>query len=115
MPGDELVQFDSNVARVCTNKARYTRSSKVCHGLNMICKTTFIRLFYGSKYGLLQSSTIKHNFYSINWTFTRFIYGSPTFVPVMLELSHIRVCFGIKLTRFEGLASQIFELSTEKV
>ena len=38
----------------------------------------------------------------------------PTFVRVMLEISHIRVCFDIKLTRFDGLASQIFELSTEK-
>ena len=29
----------------------------------------------------------------------------PTFVRVMLELSDIRVCFVIKLTRFNGLAS----------
>ena len=30
----------------------------------------------------------------------------PTFVQVMLELSHIPVYFDIKLTRFDGLASQ---------
>ena len=39
----------------------------------------------------------------------------PTFVRVLLKLSHICVCFDIKLTRFDGLASQSFELSTEKV
>ena len=39
----------------------------------------------------------------------------PTFVRVMLKLSHIRVCFDIKLTRFDGLASQVFEISTENV
>ena len=38
----------------------------------------------------------------------------PTFIRVMLELSHIHVCLDIKLTRFDGLASQIFQLSTEK-
>ena len=38
----------------------------------------FIRLLYGSKYGLLPPCTIKHDFYSINWTFTGFTYG-PTY------------------------------------
>ena len=42
--------------------------------------------------------------------------ATSTFVRVMLELSNILlVCFNIKLTRFDGLASQIFKLSTEKV
>ena len=39
----------------------------------------------------------------------------PHFVQAMLKLSHIGVCFDIKLTLFDGLASQIFKLSTEKV
>ena len=55
--GMSRYDLDSNVARVCANKARYTRSSKVCHGLNRICKTTFIRLLYGSKYVLVRSVT----------------------------------------------------------
>ena len=38
-------------------KHGYTRSSKVCRGLNTICKTIFIRLLYSSKYGLVQSVT----------------------------------------------------------
>ena len=49
--------LDSNVARVSMNKAR-TYSIKQClsrfkHDLQMI----FIRLFYGSKYGLVRSVT----------------------------------------------------------
>ena len=39
----------------------------------------------------------------------------PTFVRVILELSHIRVCFDIKLTRLMDWLHKIFELSTEKV
>ena len=35
----------------------YTGSSKVCHGLNTICKTIFIRLLHGSKYGPVRSVT----------------------------------------------------------
>ena len=85
--------LDSNVARVCTNKARIysvkqglsrfqVRYSTVCYGLVRL-NTTFTRLT-GHLQGL----------YTV----------PPTFVRVMLELSHIRVCFD-KLTRFDGLAS----------
>ena len=70
----------------------------------------------------VRSSTVCYGLVRLNTTFTRLtghlqgLYKvPPTFVRVMLELSHIRECFGIKLTRFDGLASQIFELSTEKV
>ena len=45
----------------------------------MICKTIFIRLLFGSKYGLFRPSTIKHDFYWINWTFTGFTYGPTNF------------------------------------
>ena len=76
MPGDDL---DSTVARVCTNKARIYSIKQGCHGLNTICKTIFIRFLYGSKYGLFRPSTIKHDFYSINWTFTGFTYGPTDF------------------------------------
>ena len=40
-------------------------------------QTIFIRLLYGSKYGLLRPSAIKHDFYSFDWIFTGFTY-SPT-------------------------------------
>ena len=67
------------------------------------------------------SSTACYCLIRLNTTFTRLtghLQGLQTvpltFVRVMLELTHIRVCFE-KSIRFDGLASQIFELSTEKV
>ena len=53
-----LYDLDSNEARVSTNKARRIYSIKQClsrfeHDL----QTIFIRLFYGSKYGLVRSVT----------------------------------------------------------
>ena len=70
----------------------------------------------------VRSSTVCYSQVGLNTTFIRLtghLQGlhtvPPTFVQVMLKLSRIRVCFDIKLTRFDGLASQIFELSTEKV
>ena len=68
-----------------------------------------IRLLYGSKYGLILPSTIKHDFYSITGHLKGLHTVLQTFVRVTLELLHIRVCFDIKLTRFDGLASEIFE------
>ena len=121
MPGDVLVRLRLEcVARVCTNKARIysikqglsrfehdlqndfhtivvrfqVRSSTVCYGLHVRLNTTLTRLT-GHLQGL---HTVP-----------------PTFVRVVLELSDIRVCFEIKLTRFDGLTSQIFVLSKEKV
>ena len=70
----------------------------------------------------VRSSTVCYGLVQLNATFTRLtkhLQGlqtvPPTFVRVIIELSHIRVCFDIKLTPFDGLASQIFNLSTEKV
>ena len=67
-------------------------------------------------------STVCYGLVRFNTTFTGLtrhlqdLHTVPSpFVQVRLELSHIRVCFDIKLTPFDGLASQIFELSTEKV
>ena len=57
MPGDELYDLDSNVARVCTNKARIYSIKQGFHGLNTICKTIFIPLLYGTKYVLERSVT----------------------------------------------------------
>ena len=119
MPGGELVLFDSNVARVCTNKARiYSIKqglSRFEHDLQNDFHTIVVRF-------QVRSSTFCYGLVRLNTTFTRLtghLQGlhtvPPTFVRVMLELSQIRVCFDIKLTRFDGLASQIFELSTEKV
>ena len=52
MPGYDL---DSNEARVCTNKARIY---SIKQGLSRVdLQTIFIRLLYGSKYGLVRSVT----------------------------------------------------------
>ena len=111
--------LDSNVARVCTNKARiYSIKqglSRFEHDLQNDFHTVVVRF-------QVRSSTVCYSLVRLNTTLTRLtghLQGlhtvPPTFVRVMLELSHIRVCFDIKLTRFDGLTSQIFELSTEKV
>ena len=70
----------------------------------------------------VRSSMVCYGLVQLNTTFTRLtghLQGlhtvPPTFVLVMLELSHIGVCFDIKLTRFDGLASQIFKLSHQVV
>ena len=115
MSGDVLVRWRLESSTRIHGQARIYSIKQGLSRVEHDCKTIFVRLLYGSKYGLLRPSTIKHDFYSINWTFTGFTYGPTDFVRVMLELSHIRVCFDIKLTRFDGLAPQIFELSTEKV
>ena len=73
MPEMSWYDLDSNVARLFTVRFQ-VRSSTVCYGLVRL-NTTFTRLT-----GHLQGvHTVP-----------------PTFVRVMLELSHIRVCFDIK-------------------
>ena len=71
--------LDSNVARVSTNKARIYSIKQCLSRFEHDLQTIFIRLFYGFKYGLVRSvlrpSTIKHDVYTIYWTFTGFIYG----------------------------------------
>ena len=70
--------LDSNVARVSTNKARIYSIKQCLSRFEHDLQTIFIRLFYGSKYGqfgLLRPSTIKHDVYTIYWTFTGFTYG----------------------------------------
>ena len=68
----------------------------------MICKTIFIRLLYGSKYGLLLPCTIKHDFYSINWTYTGFTYG-----PTDFSSSSIPYDLYAILTRLSSLVEWI--------
>ena len=65
--GMSWYDLDSNVARVCTNKARiYLYSIKQgLHGLKTICKTIFIRLLYGFP------STVCYGLVRLNTTFTR--------------------------------------------
>ena len=72
MPGDELVQF-----RLECSTSMYEQSTDIFDQSRfvMVCQTIFIRLLYGTKYGLLRPSMIKHDFYLINWTFTGFTYG----------------------------------------
>ena len=76
MPGDVLVRF-----RLECSTSMYGQSTDILDQARFvtICKMIFIRLLYGSKYGLLRPSTIKHDFYSINWTFTGFAYGPTDF------------------------------------
>ena len=76
MPGDELVLFGLE----CST-SMYEQSTDILDQARFVtvCKTMFIRLLYGSKYGLLQPSTIKHDFYLINLTFTGFKYGPTDF------------------------------------
>ena len=66
-----------NKARIYSNK----------QGLSWF-EAIFIRLLYGSKYGLkyglLRSSKIKHDFHSINWTFTGFTYGPTDFCSSLI-------------------------------
>ena len=91
--------LDSNVARVCTNKARiYSVKqglSRLEHDLQNDFHTIVVR--FQVRYG-----TVCYGLVRLNTTFTRLtghLQGlhtvPPTFVRVMLELSHIRVCFDI--------------------
>ena len=72
VPGDELVRF-----RLECSTSMYEQSTDILDQARFV--TIFKRLLYGSKYGLLRPSTIKHDFYSINWTFTGFTYGPTDF------------------------------------
>ena len=47
--------LDSNVARVSTNKARIYSIKQCLSRFEHDLQTIFIRLFYGSKYGLVRS------------------------------------------------------------
>jgi hypothetical protein len=77
--GMSWYDLDSNVARVCTNKARIYSAKQGVSRFEHDLQTIFIRLLYGSKYGLLRPSTIKHDFLSINWIFAGFMYGPTDF------------------------------------
>ena len=88
--------------------------------LRLECSTSMYKAWiYSIKQGLSRfEHDLQNNFHTIVVRFQVRVRSStvtPTFVRVILELSHIRVCFDIKLARFDGLASQIFELSTEKI
>ena len=98
--GRSWYDLDSNVARVCTNKAWIYSIKQGFHGLNTICKTIFIRFLYGSKYGLLRPSTIKHDFYPINWTFTGFTYGPTDFCSSNARIITYSYMFWYKIDYF---------------
>ena len=77
----------------------YERSTDITEArFVMIFKTIFIRLLYGSKYGLLRPSTIKHDFYSIFRTFTGFTYGPTNFCSRSIPYDLYRI-----LTRLSSL------------
>ena len=97
--GMSWYDLDSNVARVCTNKARiYSVKqglSRLEHDLQNDFRTIVVR--FQVRYG-----TVCYGLVRLTTTFTRLtghLQGlhtvPPTFVRVMLELSHIRVCFDI--------------------
>ena len=71
MPGDKLG------FRLECSTSMYEQSTDILDQARFA--TIFIRLLYVSKYGLLRPSTIKHDFYSINWTFTGFTYDPTDF------------------------------------
>ena len=72
MPGYDL---DSNVAQVCTNKAGIY---SIKHGLSQF-EHDLQNNFHTIVVLFLVPSAIKHDFYSINWTFTGFTYGPTDF------------------------------------
>ena len=112
VPGDVLVRL-----RLECSNSMYEQS------MDILDQARFVTVWKRFPYDCCRvPSMVCYCLVRLNTTFTRLTGRSqglhtvsPTFVRVMLELSHIRVCFDIKLTRFDGLASQIFELSTEKV
>ena len=63
-------------------------------------------------YGLVRLNT---TFYSINWTFTGLTYGPTDFCSSYARIITHSCMFWYKIHSFDGLASQIFEPSTEKV
>ena len=67
-------ELDSDVARVCTNKARIYSVKQSLSRCDYDLHTTYIRLFNGSKFGLVRSCTVKYDFYSIFLTFTGLTY-----------------------------------------
>ena len=119
MPGDVLVRL-----RLICSTSMYEQSTDILdqlglsrfkHDLQNDFHTIVVRF-------QVRSSTICYGLVRLNTTFTRLtghLQGlhtvPPIFIRVMLEISYIRKCFNIESTRFDGLVSQIFELSTEKV
>ena len=111
--------LDSKVACVCKNKARIYSIKQGLSWFKQDLQNDFHTIVVRFQ---VWSSTVCYCLVRLKTTFTPLtghlqgLHTVPsTFVRVLLELSHIRVCFDIKLTRFDDLASQIFELSTDKV
>ena len=105
MPGDELVRF-----RLECSTSMYEQSTDILGQARFVTVgTRFAKRF--SYDCCTVPSTVCYGLVRLNTTFTQLtghLQGlhtvPPTFVRVMLELSHICVCFD-KLTRFDGLAS----------
>ena len=83
MPGDELVRF-----RLECSTSMYEQSTDILGQARFVMVgTRFAKRFSYDCctvqstvwYGLLRPSTIKHDFYSINWTFTGLTYGPTDF------------------------------------
>lgn len=93
--GMSWYDLDSNVARVCTNKARIYSVKQGLSRFEHDFHTIVVRF-------QVRSSTVCYGLVQLNTTLTRLaghLQGlhtvPPTFVRVMLELSHICVCFDI--------------------
>ena len=116
MPGDELVRY-----RLECSTSMYEQSTDILdrikqglsrfeHDLQNDFHTIVVRVqVRSSQYGLLRPSTIKHDFYSINWTFTGFTYGPTDFCssPIPYNLFNIDT---IELTRKVDLCGCIYGL-----
>ena len=102
--GVSWYDLDSNVARVCTNKARIYSVKQGLSRLEHDLQNDFHTIVVGFQ---VRYSTVCYGLVGLNTTFTRLtghLQGLHTVPPILLELSHIHVCFE-KLTRFDGLAS----------
>jgi hypothetical protein len=98
--GMSWYDLDSNVARVCTNKARTNSVKQGLSRFEHVCK----RFSYDC---CRVPSTVCYGLVWLNTTFTRLTWHlqglhtvPQTFVRVMLELSHIRVWFDINWLQF---------------
>ena len=69
--------LDSNVARVCTNKARVYSIKQGLSRFEHDLQNDFHTIVVW--FQVRSVTTIKHDFYSINWTFTGFTYGPTNF------------------------------------
>ena len=123
MPGNELVRIRLECSTICTNKVRiYSIKQGLSRFEHDFQNDFHIRLLYGYSTVIVRSSTVCIDLVRLNTIFTRLTghlqglhTAPPTFVRFMLELSHIRVCFDINLTRFDAWLHKFSNFQQKKV